>query len=390
MKTASLLVFLALFQALTTSAAAEDLVKWSGLAVLGATYSSERRADFTSGIDHPNGAGGTRPTDWWSESRVMLQADAQLSPNVSAMLQGTAEHRYDNSFRPHVTAAALKWQLTPNIYLRLARQPFLNFLVTDDRVAWVRPTTEIYQTGLLNLYDGAELGWRTTTGDTTWHAQLYGGAIAYPVPGNTSNIDIQLNQLLGINLFATHGPHTLRVARIRGRLTMHSQDIDQAFARLRMLPGGMALSNHYQAVEAPTEHRSLAYCYQSERGYVLIEWSQFSTGESFVADSTQGHLTTGYHLGSITPFFTLAGKQANKVASDPNPILNALFSNRAVGQKSIVVGARWLIQPDTSVKMQLDYVINANNSIGSLSNLQPGFQPGQRYRLLSAALEHSF
>lgn len=390
MKTAPLLVFLALFHALTAAAAEGDFVQWSGLLVLGATYSSERKADFTSGIDHPNGAGGTRATDWWGESRAVLQADAQLSSNVSAMMQGTAEHRYDNSFRPHVTAAALKWQVTPDLYFRLARQPFLNFLVADEKVAWVRPTTEIYQTGLLNLYDGAELGWKIRQGDTTWHAQLYGGAIGYPVPGNNSNIDIRLNQLFGVNLFATHGPHTLRVSRIRGRLTMHSQDIDLAFARLRRMPGGAALADRYQAVNAPTEHRSLAYCYQNEHGYVLLEWSQFSTGESFVADSTQGHLTMGYHLGEFTPFVTLAGKQANKVAHDPNPILDNLFASRAIGQKSAVVGLRWDMQPDTRLKAQYDYIINSADSVGSLGNLQPGFLLGGRYRLVSVALEHFF
>lgn len=387
MKTHYLCVFLALFCPAIASAAEGELFKLSGIAALGMTYSSERNADFTSGIDHPNGAGGTRPTDWWGDSRLSLQADSKLSERFSAMLQVTSEHRYNNSFQPHITAAALKWQYSPNLSFRLGRQPFLTFLVPEETLPWVRATTEIYQSGLLNLYDGGEVAAKTQVGNVTLTAQLYGGAVGYPIP---VGIDIHLSQLKGLNLLANYGHSTVRISRIRGRLTMHSPSIDSAFALLRTNPVGNALANRYQAVDTPTEHRSIAYCYLSPAGYVLAELSQFSTGESFVADSTQGHITAGYHFGDFTPFVTVAGKQANKIASDPNPILNALFANRAVGQKSTVIGIRWKFAPQTSFKAQYDYVINSNGAAGSLSNTQPGFLPGGRYRLVSAALEYVF
>lgn len=387
MKTPRLVVFLALYHTLTAAAAEGDFIKFSGIAALGMTYSSERNADFTSGIDHPNGAGGTRRTDPWGDSRLALQVDSQLNERFSAMLQLTSEHRYNNSFTPHVTAAALRWHITPDTEFRLGRQPFLTFLVPEEQLPWVRATTEIYQSGLLNLYDGGELSSKIHWGDTTFTAQLYGGAVRYPIPGN---VDIRLKQLAGLNLLVSHGYSTVRISRIRGRLTLHSPSVDGAFALLRTLPGGNSLADRYQAVDAPTEHRSIAYCYLAPSGYVLMEWSQFLTGDSFVADSTQGHITAGYHIGAFTPFVTLAGKQANKVASDPNPILNALFATRAVGQKSAVVGLRWQFAPQTSLKTQYDYVINSSGSMGSLSNLQPGFQPGGRYRLISAALEYLF
>lgn len=387
MKTHFLCVFLALFCPAVASAAEGELFKLSGIAALGMTYSSERNADFTSGIDHPNGAGGTRPTDWWGDSRLAIQADSQLSERFSAMLQVTSEHRYNNSFQPHITAAALRWHITPDTEFRLGRQPFLTFLVPEEQLPWVRATTEIYQSGLLNLYDGGELTTKTHWGDNTFTAQLYGGAVRYPIPGN---VDIHLTKLAGLNLLFKRGYSTVRISRIRGRLNLHSPSTDGALALLRTLPGGNALADRYQAVDAPTEHRSIAYCYLAPAGYVLAEISQFSTGDSFVADSTQGHITAGYHVGEFTPFVTLAGKQANKIATDPNPILNALFANRAVGQKSAVVGVRWKWTPQTSVKTQYDYVINSSGSAGSLSNTQPGFLLGGRYRLFSAALEYVF
>lgn len=387
MKTPRLVVFLALYHALTAAAAEEDFIKFSGIAALGMTYSTERNADFTSGIDHPNGAGGTRRTDLWGDSRIAVQADSQLSERFSAMLQVTSEHRYNNSFTPHVTAAALRWHISPDTVFRLGRQPFLNFLVPEEQLPWVRATTEIYQSGLLNLYDGGELTTKTHWGDNTFTAQLYGGAVRYPVP---DNVDIRLRQLAGINLLFSRGYSTVRVSRIRGRFTLHSPNSDNALALLRTLPGGAALADRHQVQDTPTEHRSIAYCYLAPAGYVLMEWSQFLTGDSFAADSIQGHLTAGYHIGNVTPFVTLAGKQATKVATDPNPILNALFANRAVGQKSAVVGMRWRFAPQANFKMQYDYVINSSGSMGSLSNLQPGFLPGGRYRLVSAALEYLF
>jgi hypothetical protein len=387
MKTRLLYVLVTLFYAALADAAEDSMFKLSGIAALGVTHSTERNADYTSGIDHPNGAGATRANDFWGDTRVAVQVDGKFSDQLSAMLQVTSEHRYNNSFVPHVTASALKWQATPDVGLRIGRQPFLVFLVPEEKLPWVRATTEIYQSGLLNLYDGAELSAKTHWGETTFTAQGYVGAIQYPIPGGT---DIRLTNLAGLNLLASVGHHTLRISRIRGRLTLHSPSTDGAFALLRTQPGGNALATQYQAQDAPTEHRSIAYCYHSEAGYLLAEWSQFTTGNSFVADSTQGHITTGIHLGQFTPFATLAGKQAGKIATDPNPILNALFANRAVGQKSMVVGLRWNLMTNTDVKMQYDYVINSAGSIGSLSNLQPNFLPGGRYRLASAALEYTF
>lgn len=302
---------------------AAELFKMSGVATIGMTHSSERNADFSSGIDHPNGAGGTRLYDFWGDSHLMIQVDGKFTPTFSTMLQVTSEHRYNNSFVPHITEAALKWQATSQLGLRIGRQPFLTFLVPDETIAWVRPTTEIYQTGLLNLYDGAELTLKYPLGSSTLTAQGYMGAIQYPIPGD---LNIQLNNLAGLNLSASFGDSTLRMAHIRGRLTMHGTALDQAFALLRTIPGGNGLANFYQVQDAPTQHNSLAYCYNGSAGYFLAEWSQFSTGESIIADSTQGHITAGYHLGKFTPFVTLAGKQADKVSTHRNPILTNLSS----------------------------------------------------------------
>ena len=317
----------------------------------------------------------------------MVQVDGTLTPTFSTMLQLTAEHRYNNSFVPHVTEAALRWQIALNVGLRIGRQPFLTFLVPDDTVAWVRPTTEIYQTGLLNLYDGAELSVKHQLGGAMLTAQGYVGSVQYPIPGD---LNIQLTNLTGLNLLVKLGDTTLRASHIRGRLTMHSPVLDQAFSLLRTLPGGNSLANLHQVQDAPTQHSSLAYCYNSAVGYLLAEWSQFTTGESIVADSTQGHIAAGYHFGRLTPFLTLAAKQADKATTHRNPILNALFANRNIGQKSVVVGTRWNFAQNTNFKLQYDYVINSAGAAGTLGNLQPNFLPGGRYRLISAALEYAF
>jgi hypothetical protein len=245
----------------------------------------------------------------------------------------------------------------------------------------------MYQSGLLNVYDGARLTAKTQWGDATFTAEGYVGKSQYPIPGDVS---IRLANLAGINLLAQVGNSTVQVSRIRGRLTLHSPTIDQAFALLRTLPNGNALADRYQLQDAPCEYRDLAYAYQNSTGYLFADLSQFSTGESFLADATQWQVTVGYHLGKFTPFATLAGKQANKVASHPNPILNALFAGRNVGQKSVVVGTRWNWMKNTALKAQYDYVINSAGSAGALSNVQAGFQPGGRYSLVSAALEYTF
>ena len=131
------------------SASAGDLetsiFSFSGFGTVGLVHSSEGQADFTnSPSTKPNGAGYSRNWSGDVDSRLGLQATADLTPKLTAVLQVLAQQRYDNTYTPRVEWANVKYAITPDLSVRVGRIAMPTFLVGEYRnvsyaVPWVRP-----------------------------------------------------------------------------------------------------------------------------------------------------------------------------------------------------------------------------------------------------------
>jgi len=75
--------------ALSTAARADEApqLKFSGYGTIGVAHSDNRDADYLVDSFKPNGPGFTRACNADTDSRLGLQASAELSPRVSAVLQ---------------------------------------------------------------------------------------------------------------------------------------------------------------------------------------------------------------------------------------------------------------------------------------------------------------
>ena len=78
------------------------LFSFNGFGTLGVAHSSEDKADFTSSIFKPNGAGYSHAWSADVDSLIGRQVTANFTPKLSAVLQVISEQNYDNSYRPHV------------------------------------------------------------------------------------------------------------------------------------------------------------------------------------------------------------------------------------------------------------------------------------------------
>lgn len=109
------------------------MFSFSGFGTLGVVHSSQDQADFTDSVWKPNGAGHRH--DWSADvdSRLGLQIIANVTPKLSAVLQVVAEQNYDNSYRPHVEWANIKYAFTPDFDVRVGRIAMPTFLVGDYR-----------------------------------------------------------------------------------------------------------------------------------------------------------------------------------------------------------------------------------------------------------------
>ena len=59
-------------------------------------------------------------------------------------------------------------------------------------------------------------------------------------------------------------------------------------------------------------------------------------------------------------------------------------------QKTASAGVRWDFYRNLALKVQYDQVDVDSGSFGTFGNIQPGFQPGSRVRILSATLDFVF
>jgi hypothetical protein len=141
----------------------------SGFGTIGAVHSSERNADYTASVLKANGAGATRSWSANVDSRLGAQLDLRLDRRWSAVLQVVSEQGLDNSYRPRVEWANLKYQATPDLALRFGRIALPMFLSADYRKVgyiypWVRPPVEGYGALPFTSSDGVDATLRWSAG----------------------------------------------------------------------------------------------------------------------------------------------------------------------------------------------------------------------------------
>ena len=148
------------------------MFSFGGFGTLGVVHSSEDKADFTSSIFKPNGAGHSHTWSSDVDSRFGVQVTASLTPRLSAVLQVIAEQNYDNTYKPQVEWANIKYQFAPDFSIRIGRSILPAFLLTESRKVgysypWVRPPDAVYALMPVTSNDGADVSYRRHFGAVT-------------------------------------------------------------------------------------------------------------------------------------------------------------------------------------------------------------------------------
>lgn len=379
----------------------------NGFGTLGLTHSSEKQADFTSGFFKPSGAGHTRNWSADVDSRAGLQLTASVTPRLSAILQVIAEQNYDNRYRPHVEWANIRYQITPDFSIRAGRIVLPTFLVSDYRKVgyanpWVRPPIEYYGLMPVTSSDGVDATYRTHVGELTGTAQgVYGRSESRLPIGGT----IKGTNLWNLSFTAEYRAVTARITYLRANLTV------QAFKPLfdgfrRFGPQGVGLAQKYEVDDTPFDLVGFGAIYDPGSWFLTGEWGS-ANSRSELRKRTAWYASGGYRLGKATPYLTYARTTARSDSSNPgltlstlppplvrpatelNAALAAILAS-APTQKALSVGVRWDFARSAALKVQLDHIRLGTGSPGTLINIQPGFQPGSRFTVVSATLDFVF
>jgi hypothetical protein len=378
-----------------------------GFGTLGMVHSDEDQADFASSGLVPEGAGHSG--DWSAkvDSRVGLQLTALITPRLSGVLQFIAEQRYDDSYKPTLEWANLKFDITPDLSVRAGRIVLPTFLVSEYRKVgyanpWVRPPQEVYGVVPVTSTDGVDLSYRFRVDRFTNTVRAIYGRRDIQVPDGS---EANARDALTLADTLEFGSATLFAQYSRARLTLES--VNPLFNAFRQFgPPGQAIAERYDVDDTEFHTVSLGARYDPGDWFVMGEYAR-SRSRSFLGDNRGWYVTGGYRYGAVTPYVTLARVLAHGNTSDPglplaglppplagqaaglNAALNGLLGG-AARQRSVSLGARWDFMRNAALKVQYDHIDIDAGSPGVLSNIQPGFRPGGSVSLFSVALDFVF
>jgi len=380
---------------------------FNGFGTLGVVHSSEQNADFTSTTFKPNGAGHTHAWSAAVDSSLGAQLTANFTPRLSAVLQLIAKQNYDDSYRPVVEWANIKYQFTPDASVRVGRIELPLFLLADSRQVgyvspWVRPPSEVYNVVPITNNDGIDASYRMHVGDLTdTVSAAYGRSYRVHFPAGSS---IEVRDLRGLISKTEYGAALFNLSYVAGHISL--QPVIALFDAFREFgPPGQAIANRYELIGKLTTIVSAGASYDPGKWFATAEWTEFDS-HSFLGVNTGWYVSGGYRIVQFTPYLTysaltvasMSAAGLDAAALPPslsgsaralNAGLDAILRERAV-QRTLSAGTRWDFAKNVDLKLQFDHTRLGPSSPGTLINLQPGFRPGGTVNLFSAAVDFVF
>lgn len=387
-------------------------VSFSGYATIGASHSDNRSADYLPDAFKPNGPGHTHAWSWDVDSRAGVQATANLTPKLSAVLQVITQQDYRNTYRPSVEWTNIKYQFTPELAARAGRVVLPVFMVTDYRRIgyanpWVRPPVELYSLVPITTIDGADGAWRARFGDITNTLQVTVGRADAKFP-NASGFDAgtaEVRKAVAVVDTFEYGYTTLRLNYGQANLTIRA--LAPLFDAFRQFgPPGAAIAERFDLDGRTADFVGLGINYDPGTWFAMAEAAQFNT-HSVLGSKRAWYASAGYRFGAFTPYATFARISAGSATSDPGlstaglppqaaataAVLNANLNHTLAlltQQRTVSAGVRWDVTRNVALKAQYDSIRPEHGSSGTFGNFQPSFVPGTRVGVFSAVADILF
>jgi hypothetical protein len=394
----------------------------SGFGTLAAVRSGDRDLDFVSSLTQPNGAGYTRRTDFGPDTRMGLQLNATFTEHWSAVAQAVSQHQYDNTYRPLLEWANLKYAIEQDWSVRVGRVALPVGMVSDYRQVgysnpWIRPPMETYSILPVTSIDGVDSIVRWKVGPAINSLQVLVGGLDTKF-AHHGLIKARDTWFVG-DTVELQG-WTFRASFASSRLYWSDPASDALFDGLASLgstlaatPGQSAgaaratdLAIHYRANGQRAPTMALGIAYDQGPWLWMAEWIRL-VAPGFLADNSGAYVTAAYRIGAFTPYVTLAKLKSDlppepglAVATLPGAfqpaagaldagLQSALAGNRD-SQSTVSAGVRWDLRKNIDLKLQVDRTRTGSGSQGQFVNVQRGFVPGSTVNLVGLGLDFVF
>ena len=381
--------------------------KLSGFGTLGMVHANTDDADFTSSVLKFNGAGASGRWSGDVDTRLGVQLDVALATQWSAVLQVVSEQRFNDSYRPQVEWANLKYQVTPDIALRVGRVALPVFMAAEHRkvgyvYSAVRQPTEVSGGVPITSSDGADLSWRWRTGELRHTTRLQYGRNDMSLNEETR---LHARRILALTHSIDVGAFSARASAIGADVTVNVADA--LFNGLKQFgPAGLALADRYSVDHKRISLVALGMEYDQGTWFVNAEGGR-QRSQSMLGTNVGYALGAGYRWRAFTPYIGYSAVRAQGetrttglpltglppplagAAAQLNAGLNQLLTSLPE-QSTASVGVRWDAFENIALKFQFERVTPHNDSRGMLFNVQPGFVSDRTIDVTSLTLDFVF
>jgi hypothetical protein len=396
----------------TPDVAPPSMFTFGAFGTLGVVHSDQPLADFTATRVESVGAGHTDPWSASVDSLVGAQGNAQITPQFSAVLQVISEQNSNSSFSPRIEWAFLKYQVTPDFFVRLGRTALDAFLLADSRnvdftYAWVRPPVELYDLVPSTNSDGIDFNYRFEVGggSNTVDAAVGYNSYQYPIANSRNTATADSHEQLALVDTFQRGSATFRLTYGQAHITVPT--LEPLFDAFREFgPQGVGIADRFDVNDRIVAYYGLSGSYEPGDWFLMAELGR-TNYHSALGEATGWYVSSGRRIGKVTPYATYAQTRPNvgtraagldlsglppaqaAEAGALNAGLNATLATIA-SQRTLSLGARFDVTSSIDLKLQWDRTNLGANSEGWLTNVQPGFPFGSSYTLVSATLDFVF
>jgi hypothetical protein len=337
-----------------------------GFGTVGVVRTNTDHVEFVRDLSQPRGA-----TNAWTakvDSVVGLQADWRLTPQWQVVLQGISRYRYDDSFKPEVSWAFVKYEPRPNLALRAGRLGTDFFMLADSR--WVgysyltvRPPGDYFWYLPFYSIHGGDVALSVPYNEAIIRAKAFYGVSQGRIPLADEQWQIKGSPMLGAYLEYQCSTWQVRAsyANVKFKHDLPLAPVLQQEG-LPLLPADAEL---LKSRNTRSHYYALGVVYDNGPLQAQLLLNHIRQGSQAFESSDAGYLLLGYRQDAWTPFIGVSrviSKKRDRPMSQPIAALVVMPDARAI-QTTYFAGARWDLAKNTALKVQMDVIRGHDSSI---------------------------
>ena len=373
----------------------------TGFGTVGLARSSSDTAEYVRDLSQPRGL----TTNWSGkiDSVLGVQANLSIGKNTEAVMQVLSRYRYDGSFRPEVSWAFVRHDVSPELQVRAGRLGTEFYMLADSRLVGysnltVRPSPDFFVPLIFTNFDGFD-----ATANTALLGGLVRGKVFFGYSPETSPFadpitwNVKGSRVMGGHIDYFSGPWQFRVGSTFVRFSSAELPLNKLIAPIFAplpAPDITTLVPELSTINKTARFDSLGAVFDRGPAQVQAMIGRIDHQAKSYESSWAAFILGAYRMGEWTPYIGYSKvKSSLQTITTPippglAPIVSGILSVPHMDQHTVTVGTRWDFYRNLALKAQLDAIRGAPESKFPFRG--PAVQWNGRMQVLSVALDFAF